>query len=122
MVDWNEWLIQLLEDKEKRMVTFTCIWAQGGCFQVSAGSSETMHVDAVELPHAWSSARYCSHSSSSIHCHTLAAISWRWTLKAGMDAASWSDSELVKSGAEGEPQNTVLDFLESAYSSFRENV
>ena len=38
------------------MVTFTCIGAQGGCFEVSAGSSETMHVDVVELLHAGSSA------------------------------------------------------------------
>ena len=30
--------------------------------------------------------------------------------------------EVVPSGAEGEPQSTVLDFLESAYSCFRENV
>ena len=60
------------------------------------------------------------HPLPQLGCHVVEADVEGWDGR-GL-VKRFRAGEVVPSGAEGEPQGAVLDFLESAYSCFRENV
>ena len=60
------------------------------------------------------------HPLPHLGCHLVEADVEGWDGRGLVER--FRAGELVPSGAKGEPQSAVLEFLESAYSWFRENV